>query len=174
MAQKRDAGGKFIKGEVDHAQNWDINELKFETPEGVAKYAWVGTIPWRREIRKWIEWRGTWTWATDGYEDVEMEGVCLRCGMRLFVCTTDPVRADDEVGDHLCAYVKNTSVEPHSTYCQACVEIANPALKEAWDNQAIADAQRQADPIVDAGRDYARKYGLDKVKMYEPPKPEAA
>ena len=111
------------------AVDWRKNEHEFETDEGVAKYLYMGKIPWRKEKKKIVSMRGYDTWASDGVEDVPMSGDCMRCGKRLYKCLTHPLEAEEMEGrtPHV---VKNSRNEPPSLYCNDCVYEANPSLRE--------------------------------------------
>jgi len=144
MAQKRDEGGKFVKGEVDHRIDWNLNELKFETPEGTAVYKYLGTEKFVREIRKTVQKNdGSFTWTSDGFEEEPMPGDCMGCGLRLFVCDTHPIRSDYEVGDHIAHIKKTMNNQPPEVYCGSCIvsPAINPEVVEAVEEQKRQDTR---------------------------------
>lgn len=125
--------GQVLKKVVTWETNWDLDELKFRTPDGIAKYVFVGTIPFKRELTRVTEtMRGIKTWETAGYEEVFIPGVCQDCGKRLFQCTTHPIRADEEVGDRVVHFKKSGPREPPDTFCGKCIR-KDPEIKAALD-----------------------------------------
>ena len=48
----------------------------------------------------------------------------------MFVCVTNPIKADDEVGTRVAHTVKTSGDEPPSVYCGDCVYRDNPQLLE--------------------------------------------
>jgi len=142
MAQKRDEGGKFVAGEVDHSVNWDLNELKFETPEGTAVYKYAGLVPYVKEIRQPTKTlRGIPTWETAGYEEVERDGRCVVCGKRVFYCDSPGIEAPDEIGDRIVAWKKVGNHEPPLVYCKTCIQ-NDPDVKAQQDEQEYQNSRQ--------------------------------
>jgi len=108
--------------------DWRKKELEFETPEGTARYVYTGTLTHKKEVRKWGKFRGRETWEADGIEEEPLNGDCMRCKQRTFICDSHPIRADSEVGNRIAHFVKNSGQEPPSVYCGDCVYIDNPNL----------------------------------------------
>ena len=138
--RKRDPNtGQFLKEVVSWETDWDLDELKFETPDGTAVYKFAGLVPYRKEIRRTTEtMRGVKTWETAGYEDVERDGLCVKCRRRVFVCESFPVMAEEEMGDRVVVWKKTGPNEPPQAFCQTCAK-EDPDIKEKLDEQLRQD-----------------------------------
>ena len=112
------------------AIDWRKNELEFETDEGTATYINVSKVPYYKDKRVWGKARGRETWWSDGTEKMFHKGECAKCGQRVFVCSSHPIRADAEMGMRIAHFVKTSSTEPPAIYCGDCVYRDNPNLLE--------------------------------------------
>lgn len=138
--RKRDPNtGQFLKEVISWETDWDLDELKFETPEGTAIYKYAGLVPYRKEIKRTTKTlHGTPTWETAGYEDVERSGDCTVCGKRVFTCESFPIQAKEEIGDRIVAWKKTGANEPPLAYCQVCIK-EDPDVKMQLDEQKRQD-----------------------------------
>jgi hypothetical protein len=119
--------------------DWDLDELKFETPNGTAVYKYAGLVPYVKEIRQTTKtMRGTPTWETAGYEEVERDGHCAMCNRRVFVCESHPITAEEEIGERIVAWKKTGAHEPPLAYCQRCIK-EDPDVKMQLDEQVRVD-----------------------------------
>ena len=87
-------------------------------------------------------------------------GECHVCKEKVYMCISHPIRADEEIGRYLAAFVKEGDHELATVYCQEHYLEYNPHIQEAIEQGRIAMQRLATEEEIHLATETARLGGV--------------